>query len=99
MKFLISRIADDNEEVRRRTRTIHGYRLHYVAFLFVIVSKDSSCPNRFYALKTLSTSPLEEYDYVQIATPTSCVHVLVHPVNDDLPPYHVFCYLCTIRYL
>jgi hypothetical protein len=36
-------------------------------------SKDSSCPNRFYALKTLSTSPVEEYDYVQIATSTcSC---------------------------
>jgi hypothetical protein len=33
-----------------------------------------ACPNRFYALKTLSTSPVEEYDYVQIATSTSCVH-------------------------
>ena len=54
-------------------------------------SKDSSCPNRFYALKTLSTSPVKEYDYVQIATSTSCVHVLVHP--------DVYCYLCTIRYL
>jgi len=43
------------------------------------------------SLKTLSTSPVEEYDYVQIATSTSCVHVLVHP--------DVYCYLCTIRHL
>jgi hypothetical protein len=53
--------------------------------------EDSSCPNCFYALKTLSISPVEEYDYVQTATSTSCVHVLVHP--------DVYFYLCTIRYL